>query len=470
MSGDFKSAAEYALERALAWRKEEPKVPIIPKATRDELRTLFDIGLPDQGREGIEVIKSLAKAAESGLVANTHPNFFAWVMGSSHTVGVAADILTSAWGQNAGIYQTAPAAAIAEEVVAKWLLDLLQLPKESSVGFATGATMASFICLAAARSEVLKRIGYDLEEEGLAGAPEIHVFLGEEAHATIYADLRYLGFGRKNLVEIKTDQQGRMLVSDLDSKMAQYSGPVIIVAQAGHINSGAFDPFIDIIQLAKTYNAWVHVDGAFGLWARSVNKLAHLCEGLDQADSWTVDGHKWLQVPYDSGFAIIKHEDAHRRAMDISASYLTHKSDDGRSPSAFTPELSRRARGFAVWAVMQSLGRQGIAEIILRHCNCARYLEEKLKGITGINIMNDVVLNQLAVTFGETSSVELRNRMTNKVIEKIHHENKNFVLGANWREQEILRISIISEQTDIQHMDNLSASIINAWSEVQAEC
>ncbi len=466
---EFRAAAMRALEKAVTWREDGPKLPAIPTATAQELRALFDIGLPDDGRDGVEVIEDLAAAAERGLVNNTHANFYAWVQGSSHPVGVAADYLTSAWGQNAGIYQTAPAAAIAEEIAAKWLLELLHLPETSSVAFATGATMASFICLSAARSEVLKRAGYDLEEDGLIGAPQIHLFLGEEAHATIHADLRYLGFGRKNLIRVRCDEEGRMIASDLAEKMALHAGPKIVVVQAGHINSGAFDPFTEIMPVARHHGAWVHVDGAFGLWARTVPQLAHYGAGLEEADSWTVDGHKWLQVPYDSGFAIIKNEEAHLRAMGISASYIAGRPEDGRHPSYYVPELSRRARGFAVWAVLQTLGRKGVEEMIARHCHCARHLEARLKDVPGIRILNEVALNQLAIAFGQDEPLETRDAMTKKVIEKIREENLNFVLGANWRGQEILRISIISRQTDTRDIDSLADSILAAWKAVEAE-
>lgn len=466
---EFRAAATRALEKAVAWREDGPKVPTVPTATTQELRALFDVGLPDEGRDGVEVIENLATAAEKGLVPLTHSNHYGWVMGASHPVGVAADYLTSAWGQNAGIYQTAPAAAIAEEVAAKWLLDLLRLPETSSVAFATGATMASFICLSAARTEVLKRANYDLEEEGLFGAPQIHLFLGEEAHATIHADLRYLGFGRKNLIGVRCDEEGRMIASDLEDKMALHDGPKIVIVQAGHINSGAFDPFTQIMPIAKNHDAWIHVDGAFGLWARTVPGLAHYGEGLEEADSWTVDGHKWLQVPYDSGFAIVKNEEAHLRSMGITASYLVSNSEDGRQPSHYVPELSRRARGFAVWAVLQALGRNGVEEMISCHCHCAQHLEDRLKSVPGIHILNEVVLNQLAIAFGKDEPPEKRDALTTRVIEKIREENKNFVAGASWKGQEILRISIISRLTDTQDIDTLAASIIKAWEAVQAE-
>lgn len=463
----FRLAAERALREAVNWREDGAKLPAIPTATKEELLAGFDSAMPEAGRDGVEIIEQLILAAENGLVNNTHPNFYSWVQGSSHPIGVAADILTSAWGQNAAIYQTAPAAAIAEEVATKWVLDLLTLPPSSSMAFVTGATMASFICLAAARSEVLHRHGYDLEEEGMSGSPSIHVFLGAEAHATILSDLRYLGWGKSDLVFIDVDGQGRMLAEDLRRKIENYQGPKIVVCQAGHINSGAFDPFDDITDIAAAHNAWVHVDGAFGLWARAVPAIADQCRGVEKADSWTTDGHKWLQVPYDSGFAIVKHPEAHQRAMDISASYLTRGEGDGRNPSSFSPELSRRSRGFVVWAVLQALGRKGVEELVSRHCRCAKHLASRLQDISAIHVLNDVVLNQLAIAFGNSDSVEENNSLTNDVIREIRSENHHFVLGAQWKDQDILRISIISLYTDIEHMDALADSIIAALEKVQ---
>ena len=465
---DFKKAAELALREAVNWRADGVKLPAIPTASKEELRALFDGELAETGIDGVAVIEQLIEAAENGLVNNTHPNFYSWVQGSSHPVGVAADILTSAWGQNAGIYQTAPAAAVAEEVAAKWLLEILRLPQSSSLAFVTGATMASFICLAAARSEALRRHDYDLEEEGMSNAPAIHIFLGGEAHATILSDLRYLGFGRNNLVFIDVDDQGRMLSDALRKQMDSFEGPKIVIAQAGHINSGAFDPFDEITDIAATHNAWVHVDGAFGLWANAVPELTELCAGIEKADSWTVDGHKWLQVPYDSGFAIVKHPAAHIRAMNITASYLVRDEGDGRNPSQYSPELSRRSRGFVVWAVLKALGKQGVQELVARHCRCARHLQSQLAEIPGIRILNEVQLNQLAIAFGDGNSIEEGDRLTNEVINEIRSENTNFVLGARWKDQAILRISIISLYTDIEHMDNLADSIIRAWSKVNS--
>ena len=469
MSGDPKDALTRAFELATSFRAQEQEMVPGPARPLAELREAFDVGLPDGPRAGSEIIETMAAAAEGGLFGTVSPRHFCWVMGSSHPVGVAADWLAASWGQNAGIYETSPASAVVEEVAAKWLLDLMDLPPEASVGFTTGATMASFICLSAARTEVLRKVGWDLEEEGLIGAPSVCVLLGTEAHATIHAGLRYLGFGEKQKTYIKVDDQGRMCADDLAAKLEACQGPKIIIAQAGHINSGAFDPMPEIVKLAQKHDAWCHVDGAFGLWVRSVPSLAHLGKGLEGADSWSVDGHKWLQVPYDSGFAIVKNEPAHRRAMDIQASYIAAGADAGRSPSSYGPELSRRARGFAVWATIQALGRSGIEEMVTRHCDCARQLRDALELVDGIEVMNDVVLNQLAIRFGNDEDAARKDQLTDQVIEAIVQESEFGVRGARWKDQNIMRISVISQHTNASHMDGLANSIIRAWRTVSTK-
>jgi glutamate/tyrosine decarboxylase-like PLP-dependent enzyme len=461
----FDEIARHVAHLAIADRAAT--APPRPGASVAELRARFDIGLPDDGRDGLEVLDRLAAAARPGLVGNTGPDFFGWVMGASHPVGVGADWLAAAWGQNAAIYATSPAAAIAEEVVARWLLDLLRLPPESSVGLATGATMASFTCLAAARSEVLRRVGYDLETDGLIGAPPISAFVGEEAHTTIFSGLRYLGFGQKNLVKIASDESGRMRADDLERELDRHGGPKIIVGQAGHINSGAFDPFPEVADLAHIHNAWLHVDGAFGLWARAVPEFDQLCAGVEAADSWAVDGHKWLQVPYDSGFAIVKDERAHKRAMDTSASYIAEKPGDGRNPTQYGPELSRRARGFAAWAVLQALGRNGVADLIRGHCRLARHLKSMLEAEPGVRVMNEVALNQLAIVFeDETLQVEA-DTLTGRVFAEMQKDNASFVEQASWKGRCILRVSIISGVTRRDHVERLAASIVRAWRRVK---
>lgn len=468
MDEPFTSTMNHAYRRAVEFRRSSSARAPRPTASLRELRERFDLPLPKEPRDGAELIEHLADSAEPGLIGITSPHHFGWVMGASHPVGMAADWLAAAWGQNAGIYETSPAAAVAEEVSARWLLELLDLPRDGSVGFTTGATMASFICLSAARTEVLRLAGWNLEQDGLTGAPDVTVFLGDEAHATIHAGLRYLGFGERQKFAIPVDGEGRMCAESLADELARHGGPKIIICQAGHIHSGAFDPIGRLVELARAHDAWLHVDGAFGLWARSVPEKQHLCAGAEGADSWSVDGHKWLQVPYDSGFAIVKKAEAHKRAMDVSASYLEASQDAGRKPSQFGPELSRRARGFAVWATIQALGRSGIQEMVTRHCRCAEHLRNLLADEPGIEVLNRVVLNQVAIGFGETEPMTERDALTGEVIAEIQRENTSFVSGAHWKGRGIMRVSVISRETDIPHMEQLADSIIRAWHKVKA--
>ena len=468
MDTSIRELLEIAGERAISFRENNEAASPYPKVDAEQLRKMFDTGLLEKGRPGKDVIKQLADAAEPGLVGISSKRFYGWVMGSSHPAGVAADWLTSAWAQNSAIYQTSPSAAIAEEVAGKWLLDLLDLPRKSSFAFTTGATMASFICLAAARSEVLKKVGWDLEKDGLFGAPEIKVFLSEEAHSTIFSGLRFLGFGRNRLVQISSDGDGRMETEDLAEKLASYDGPKIIIAQAGHINSAAFDNFVTISKLSRQVDGWLHVDGAFGLWARTAPDYQHLCEGVDLADSWSVDGHKLLQVPYDSGYAIIKHPNAHMRAMTTSASYLNETIEDGRNPTLFVPELSRRARGFALWAVLQALGRDGVTELVDKNCKNAEQLAKRLAAISGIRLHHKLYFNQLAISFRDDSSDADHHKITMRTFEKLQEQQDWFLKEAEWKGHTILRISFSSMPNSSQEIDKLADAIIAAYQSVLA--
>ncbi len=431
--------------------------PLHPTETAAQLRERFCTPLPKQGLPEGEVLDALIDAAEPGLVGNTDPNFFAWVMGGSDPLGVAADWLTSVWGQNAGIYQTSPAAAIAEEAVEAWLLELLDLPRESSVGLVTGATMAAFTALAAARTEVLARAGHDFEADGLQGAPLVRVFMSDEAHVTNKTALRHLGFGASSIVHLPSDEAGLMDPYYLAKAMERHSGPKIVVAQAGQINSGGFEGFAEICRIAQGHNAWVHVDGAFGLWARAASETRAQTHGVEMADSWSVDGHKWLQIPYDSGFAIVRHADAHRRAMSITANYLNEDPEDGRSPTSYAPGLSRRARGFAAWAILQGLGRDGVAEIVSRHCAIARHLGARINGIEGLEVLNKIGLNQVLVGASEEPE---------RIIALADHLNAHagvFVKTAAWKGRPVLRLSVISRETEIAHADHLADAIAASW-------
>jgi len=419
------------------------------------------------------VLEDLVARATPGLHAMAGPRFFGWVIGNSHPMGVAADMLTSAWGQNAGNHVAAPAAAACESVAARWLLDMLDLPGESSVGFVTGATIANFVGLAAARSEVLRRLGWDVEAQGLFGAPEITVLIGAEAHITVFSALQFLGFGGARVVKVATDDQGAMLPEAFETAMrtAKDDPAVIVIAQAGQINTGAFDPFAEIAAAARRHkNVWIHVDGAFGLWARVAPLRAPLTDGVELADSWATDGHKWLQTPYDCGFAIVRDAEAHRRAMTIAASYLPPVGAGERDPSHFVPELSRRARGFATWAMLKHLGRTGIAAMVERHCRYAALLAEKLRyeKDQGIAILNDVVLNQVIVRFGADLSPEAGDRATAETVAALQRDGTCFAGTAQWQGRTVMRLSVISGSICENDVLRSAEAMIKAWRGVHA--
>jgi glutamate/tyrosine decarboxylase-like PLP-dependent enzyme len=456
-----------AFEHALAFRKSLPAHPPRPAFGAAELDAHFGSPTPETGLPGEEAIDALVAAAEPGLLRSAGPRSFAWVMGASHPVGVAADWLTSAWGQNSAIFATSPAAAVAEKAAAHWLLDILDLPRAASVGFATGATMANFVCLAAARNALLAREGWDVEAEGLQGAPLIRVFVGADAHATVFAALQYLGIGHARAVRVTTDAAGRMNAGALEKAMRRGGGPSLVVAQAGQINSGACDPFVEIADLCRDSSAWLHIDGAFGLWARSCPDLAHLADGAERADSWATDGHKWLQVPYDCGYAIVRDAEAHRRAMTIGASYLPSAMEGEFDPSGYVPELSRRARGFATWAMIRALGRDGIAAMVGRHCALARRIAATLAAEPGIEILNDVVLNQVMAGFGPGLPGERQDALAREVVARVQADNVCFVGGAEWKGRWIMRVSVISWQTTEADADALADAVARAWHAVR---
>ncbi|WP_439495852.1 pyridoxal phosphate-dependent decarboxylase family protein [Bosea sp. (in: a-proteobacteria)] len=418
---------------------------------------------PESGTAAERVIAELASDMEPGLHAMAGARFFGWVIGASHPVGVAADWLTSAWGQNCGNHQAAPAGAAVEAVTAAWLLDLLALPEEASVGFVTGATVANLVCLAAARGEVLRRAGWDVEANGLFGAPEITVLIGNDAHTTVFSALQLLGLGHDRVRRIATDSEGRVRPEALAQAIEASPEPVIVALQAGQINTGAFDPFREAIAIARRKAAWVHVDGAFGLWARASRDRAHLATGAEGADSWATDGHKWLQTPYDCGFAIIRDSHAHRRAMTALASYLPEVAEGERDPSHFVPELSRRARGFATFAMIRHLGRSGIAGMVERHCRLACQMADLLRAEPGIAIVNAVDLNQVVVRFGADRPPEEGDRLTLAVIARVQADGVCFAGGAKWRDRWIMRLSVISWPTEAEDVAQSAEAIIAAW-------
>lgn len=427
----------------------------------------FSETLPDKGLPAEAVISELVQKAEPGLHAMTGPRFHGWVIGGSHPVGVAADMLTSAWGQNAGNHMATPSAAAAELIAGRWLLELLGLPAGASVGFVTGATLANFTCLAAARSAVLERAGWDVDRRGLFGAPPIDVIIGDDAHTTVFSALQFLGLGHDRVIRVPTDEQGRMSVVACLGAIEDARGPSIVILQAGQINSGAFDDFAAIIPAAKAKGAWVHVDGAFGLWAQATPLHRPLSRGVELADSWATDGHKWLQTPYDCGYAIVRDEAVHRRAMTIAASYLPAAGDDERDPSHYVPELSRRARGFATWALIRHLGRDGIAALVERNCAAARHVADRMTKEDGIAVLNDVVLNQAIIRFGADLGEAEGDALTSETVAELQRRGTLFAGTAKWRGRQVMRFSVSNYQTDAEQAEIDAAAIIDAYRAVR---
>ena len=471
-SGGLTAAIEAALHRAadhaIRFRAGVDTRTIGPAADYPAMLASFGGPVPETGTPPGDVVDELAALADPGLMAIPNPRFFGWVVGASHPVGVAADWLTSAWGQNATMSLTTPAAGAAEETAGRWMLDLLDLPRDAGFGFTTGATMANAIGLAAARNAVLARAGWDVEAKGLFGAPEVHVVLGEEAHATIFMGLRLIGFGAERVIRVAADDEGRMKPDALAAALRPLDGPIIVIAQAGHINSGAFDPFGPIVETAHAHGAWVHVDGAFGLWARACPEVSALADGVDGADSWVTDGHKWLQTPYDTGFVFVSDEAALRRAMSFTASYLPD-SGEVRDPGDYTPELSRRARGFAVWAVLRALGREGVSEMVGRHCRVARRIADRLAAEPGVRIINEVALNQVALSFGPADDAAAADSATRRTLARVQRDGFCYPSHGVWHGREIMRISVSSERVSEADGDRSADAIIAAWREVREQ-
>ncbi|WP_454714209.1 pyridoxal phosphate-dependent decarboxylase family protein [Caulobacter segnis] len=464
-SQDFEdglAAMETAARQAIAYRRGVAAAETTPVATYRQMLAAFNAPLPEGPGAPGEIIADLITRATPGVRAATGPRFFGWVIGNSHPTGVAADWLASAWGQNVGNLTSAPAASAIETVAANWLLEILDLPRQASVGYVTGATVANFVCLAAARSEVLARVGWDVEADGLIGAPPVRVLIGADAHATVFSGLKYLGLGAKRVVTVETDDLGRMLPSAFERAIESGEGPVIAIAQAGQINTGASDPFDQIAPMAKAAGAWLHVDGAFGLWARAAPTRADQLTGVDQADSWATDGHKWLQTPYDCGFAIVRDAEAHRRAMAISASYLPPAQGADREPSAYVPELSRRARGLGTWAMLRQYGRSGIAELVERGCRIARDMATALSHEPGIELVAEVVLNQFMVRFGDDDAATLAT------VERIQAGGVAFIGAATWRGRWVMRVSVSSAATTERDGEISVAAVLSAWRAVRA--
>ena len=426
------------------------------KATPESLKVTLGGALPRAGVDPVSVLKDLASHADPGVVASAGPRYFGFVTGGAMPVTVAADWVASAWDQNTCLYVMSPAAATIEDIVSSWVLELLDLPRAASVGFVTGCHMANFTCLAAARHEVLRRAGWNVEAHGLQRAPRIRVIAGGEVHVSAVGALRYIGFGTDEIELIPADDQGRMRTDALDTALATSGQPTIVCAQAGNVSTGACDPLDAIVTSAHARGAWVHVDGAFGLWAAAVPEMRALVKGIEDADSWATDAHKWLNVPYDSGLAIVADAAPHRAAMSIKASYLQRGGDEERSGGDWAPESSRRARALPLYALFRSLGGDGIAEIVRRNSRLARRMADRLSREAGISILNDVVLNQVLARFTDDET-------TSRVIAAVQAEGTCWAGGALWQRKQAMRISVSNWSTTEADIDRSADAIVNCF-------
>ena len=442
---------EDAARRAIAHIESLPERRVAPPADAvARLASLYE-PVPDGPAAPGEILHTLDSVVAPATMAMPGGRFFGFVIGGALPVTVAANWIAGAWDQNAGYYTPTPGVATLEDVALLWLLELLDLPRDGAGAFVTGATTANFSALAAARHHVLARAGWNVEADGLAGAPPITVLAGDEVHPSVLKALGMLGLGRKRVLRVPVDGQGRMRADALPA----ISGPTIVCVQAGNVNTGAFDPVGEICRRVKPAGAWVHVDGAFGLWAAAAPSLRHLAAGLNEADSWATDFHKWLNVPYDSGLAVVRHGSALSAAMAVTAEYLPGASPV-RHPSDFTPELSRRARGVEVWAALKSLGRSGLAEMIERNCRQARRLAEGLRA-AGYDVLNDVVLNQVLVAFGDADA-------TSRVIAAIQADGTCWCGGTVWQGRTAMRISVSSWATTDDDVEQSLAAMLRCAS------
>ena len=444
---DYEAPLDRAVLHAREWLDSLPTRPVAPAEGIENLESAFDAALPEHPSDPAMVVDELARLAEPGLMAIGSGRFFGWVMGGALPAALASDWLVSAWDQNNGLRYATPAAAAIEERAGAWILDLLGLPAASAVGFTTGGTMANFVGLASGRGAVLEAAGWNVNRDGLTGAPRVTVLAGAEVHSSVELALRYLGLGMPTLVA--ADDEGRIRPEALADALAGVEGPVIVSLQAGNLHSGAFDPLRESIRLAHEHGAWVHVDGAFGLWAASSPRWADDLDGVETADSWATDAHKTLNVPYDCGVAIVARAGAAQSAFTAHTSYFIRDDAGIPDPMDLVPELSRRARGIPVWAALRSLGRSGTVALVEGLAANARALAEGLAGLPGVEVLNDVVYTQISLAFGSDDR-------TRAVTQALIADGAVWMSGSTWRGRAVLRISVSNWSTDA---DDVALSI-----------
>ncbi len=448
---DLRELLGRAVEHVAAFRASLPDRPVRPRADLAALREAFGGPLPSGPTPPDEVVTDLVAAAEPGLVASAGPRFFGFVVGGALPAATAADLLTVGWDQNAFNAVLAPAGIAAEEAAGAWIKELLHVPPSASVGFVTGAQAANTVGLVTARHHVLARAGWDVERRGLGGAPEIRVVVGEERHATIDRSVRLIGLGTDAVTAVRAGRDGAIDVAELEGVLASGAGrPTIVCLQAGNVNTGACDDLRTATRIAHRYGGWVHVDGAFGMWAAASPVTRHLVDGLELADSWACDAHKWLNVPYDSAFAITSRPEAHAAAMSYSAAYLTGAGET-TGGADYTAESSRRSRGFAVWAALRELGRDGVAGLVERCCALARRFAEGMRA-AGFEVANDVVLNQVLVGFGDDAR-------TDEIVEAVQCDGTCWLGATTWRGRRLMRISVSNHLTTEADVDRSVAVI-----------
>lgn len=448
-------------ELAVSYLESLDDASVAATATLAELRHRFARPLPDDGVDPVTVVEELARDANDGLIGSAGGRFFGWVIGAGLPSALAADWLTSTWDQNCGLYATSPVAAVVEEVCGTWLKDVLGLPAAASYSFVTGCQMAHVTCLAAARHAVLSRAGWDVNKDGLAGSPPIRILTSSEVHGTTTRAAKLLGIGTSQVTVIPSDDALRLTRASLQAALKDVKGqPTIVVLQAGDVNCGAFDPFAELIPVAHDAGAWVHVDGAMGLWCNAVPELRHLLAGAEHADSWATDGHKWLNVPYDSGYAFVAHPESHRAAMEHRASYLVHASDV-RDELDWTPEHSRRARGFATFAAMRELGRKGIADLVARCCRYAHDIVTRIGALPGARMVHEPQINQGLVRFFDSRAGATEadhDKRTDAVTAAINASGEAFFTNTTWRGMRCMRVSVSSWRTTDADVDRAVAA------------
>jgi glutamate/tyrosine decarboxylase-like PLP-dependent enzyme len=461
------SLANRAAAHACAYLAAVRDRPVRATMSADQLRARLGGPLPERQQDPMLVIDAIAEAALTGTVASQGPRYFGFVTGGSVPAAIAADWLVSAWDQNAQMFVMSPIAAVVEQILCEWLKDLFGLPAAWSVGFVTGAQMANFTSLLTARHHLLAQAGWDVERDGLFGAPLINVIVSDESHRTVFSSLRMLGLGAGRVRRVDTDAQGTMRPEHLERVLAEVNGPTIVCAQIGNVNTGAADPIDDVAAAARERGAWLHVDAAFGLWAATSTSRRWLVAGIGQADSIATDAHKWL-VPYDSGIVFTAHAEAHQHALVMPAHYIQMTPGE-REPRSFTPDESRRARGVPLYAALRALGRDGIRDIVDRCCDLAAHMASRLAAHDRVRILNDVVLNQVLVQFrtagNPDESAESAAAVMRKVIARVQDDGTCWVGGTKWHGQAAMRISIANWTTTVEDIDRSAAAILSALDE-----